>query len=210
MSRLSPPTEPSREWNCNLKLIVAWSAAKTFLFLEKMLTRNLQLTPKMISKSSVPIDLFTAGCVENLGTDPGLKLQTHNLLYSWKCYRIPFVPVEVKREILAIFPILLEALQPHLCQLKYYVSRQITVYSEARSSVLRCRIKFEVDCNVDIIYIRSSVDSIAILISLFVLINRSSVEESNRFKISLEGILCESKKNCKQFDYIQFKDQMRH
>ena len=67
--------------------------------------------------------------------------------------------VEVKREILAIFHILLEALQPHLSQLKYYVSRQITVYSEARSSVLRYRIKFEVDCNVDIIYIRSSVDS---------------------------------------------------
>ena len=105
--------------------------------------------------------------------------------------------VEVKREILAILHILLEALQPNLSQLKYYVSRQITVYSEARSSVLRYRIKFEVDCNVDIklsisiIYIRSSVDSIAILISLFVLINRSSVEESNRFKISLEGILCE-------------------
>ena len=97
--------------------------------------------------------------------------------------------VEVKREILSIFHILLEALQPHISQLKYYVSRQITVYSEARSSVLRYRIKFEVDCNVDITYIRSSVDSIAILISLFVLINRSSVEESNRFKISLEGIL---------------------
>ena len=97
--------------------------------------------------------------------------------------------VEVKLEILAIFHILLEALQPHISQLKYYVSRQITVYSEDRSSVLRYRIKFEVDCNVDIIYIRSSVDSIAILISLFVLINRSSVEESNRFKISLEGIL---------------------
>ena len=63
----------------------------TFLFLENMSTRNLQPTPKMISKSSVPIDLFTAGCVENLGTDLGLKLQTHNLLYSWKCYRIPFV-----------------------------------------------------------------------------------------------------------------------
>ena len=91
LSRLSPPTEPSREWNCNLKLNVAWSAGKTFLFLEKMSTRNLQPTPKMISKSSVPIDLFTAGCVENLGTDPGLKLQTYNLLYSWKCYRIPFV-----------------------------------------------------------------------------------------------------------------------
>ena len=91
LSRLSPPTEPSREWNCNLKLNVAWSAGKTFLFLEKMSTRNLQPTPKMISKSSVTIDLFTAGCVENLGTDPGLKLQTHNLLYSWKCYRIPFV-----------------------------------------------------------------------------------------------------------------------
>ena len=102
--------------------------------------------------------------------------------------------VEVKREILAIFHILLEALQPHLPHSKYYVSRQITVYSKARSSVLRYRIKFEVDCNVDIIYIRSSVDSIAILISLFVLINRSSVEESNRFKINLEGILCESKK----------------
>ena len=101
--------------------------------------------------------------------------------------------VEVKREILAIFHILLEALQPHLSQLKYYVSRQITVYSQARSSVLRYRIKYEVACNVDIIYIRSSVDSIAILISLFVLhvINLSSVEESNRFKISLEGILCE-------------------
>ena len=68
--------------------------------------------------------------------------------------------VEVKRE---IFHILLEALQPHLSQLKYYVSRQITVYSEARSSVLRYRIKFEVDCNVDIIYIRSSVDSILII-----------------------------------------------
>ena len=106
--------------------------------------------------------------------------------------------VAVKREILAIFRILLEALQPHLSQLKCYVSRQITVYSEARSSVLRYRIKFEVDCNVDIIsFIRSSVDSIAILISLFVLINRSSVEESNRFKISLGGLLCESKKNCK-------------
>ena len=144
----------------------------------------------MISKSSIPIYLFTTGCVENLGTDPGLKLQTHNLLYSWKCYRIPFVQ-QVKREIKAIFHILLEALQPHLSQLKYYVSRQITVYSEALSSVLRYRIKCEVDCNVDIIYIRSSVDSIAILISLFVLINRSSVEESNRFKISLEGILCE-------------------
>ena len=104
--------------------------------------------------------------------------------------------VEVKREILAIFHIPLEALQPHLSQLKYYVSRQITVYSEARSGVLRYRIKFEVDCNVDMIYIRSSVDSIAILISSFVL----SVEESNRFKISLEGILCESKKNYKQFD----------
>ena len=91
LSRLSPPTEPSREWNCNLKLNVAWSAGKTFLFLEKMSTRNLQPTPKMISTSSVPIDLFTAGCVENLGTDPGLKLQTHNLLYSRKCYRIPFV-----------------------------------------------------------------------------------------------------------------------
>ena len=131
MSRLSPPTEPSREWNCNLN--VAWSAGKTFLFLEKMSTRNLQPTPKMISKSSVPIDLFTAGCVENLGTDPGLKLQTHNLLYSWKCYRMISHPfrstVEVKREILAIFHILLEALQPHLSQLKYYVSRQITVYS---------------------------------------------------------------------------------
>ena len=60
--------------------------------------------------------------------------------------------VEVKREMLAIFHILLEVLQPHLSQLKYYVSRQITVYSEARSSVLRYRIKFEVDCNVDIIY----------------------------------------------------------
>ena len=71
LSRLSPSTEPSREWNCNLKLNVAWSAGKTFLFLEKMSTRNLQPTPKMISKSSVPIDLFTAGCVENLGTDPG-------------------------------------------------------------------------------------------------------------------------------------------
>ena len=61
-------------------------------------------------------------------------------------------------------------------------------------NVRRYRIKFEVDCNVDIIYIRSAVDSIEILISLFVLINRSSVEESNRFKISLEGqegILCE-------------------
>ena len=98
--------------------------------------------------------------------------------------------VEVKREILAIFHILLEALQPHLSQLQYYASRQITVYSEARSSVLRYRIKFEVDCNVDITYIRSSVDSIAILI-LFAILNRSSVEESNRFKISLEGILCE-------------------
>ena len=54
------------------------SAGKTFLFLEKMSTKNLQPTPKMISKSSVPIDLFIAGCVENLGTDPGLKLQTHN------------------------------------------------------------------------------------------------------------------------------------
>ena len=146
----------------------------------------------MISKSSVPIDLFTAGCVENLGTDPGLKLQTRNLLYSPEVLSHPFrSTVEIKREILAIFHILLEALQPHLSQLKYYISRQITVYSEARSSVLRYRIKFEVDCNVDIIYIRSSVDSIAILISLFVLIDRSSVEESNRFKISLEGILCE-------------------
>ena len=195
MSRLSPPTEPSRELNCNLKLNVAWSAVKTFLFLENMSTRNLQPTPKMISKSSVPqaIDLFTAGCVENFGTDPGLKLQTHNLLYSSvELLSHPFrSTVEVKREILAIFHILLEALQPHLSQLKYYVSRQITVYSEARSSVLRYRVKFEVDCNVDIIYIRSSVDSIAILISLFVLINRSSVEESNRFKVSLEGILCE-------------------
>ena len=144
----------------------------------------------MISKSSVSIDLFTAGCVENLGTDPGLKLQTHNLFVEVPSH--PFLStVEVKREILAIFHILLEALQPHLSQLKYYASRQITVYSEARSGVLRYRIKFEVDCNVDIIYIRSSVDSIAILISLFVLINRSSVEESNRFKISLEGILCE-------------------
>ena len=194
MSRLSPPTEPSREWNCNLKLNVAWSAGKTFLFLEKMSTRNLQPTPKMISKSSVPIDLFTAGYVENLGTDPGLKLQTHkthNLLYV-EVLSHPFrSTVEVKREILAIFHILLEALQPHLSQLKYYVSTQITVYSEARSSVLRYRIKFEVDCNVDIICIRSSVDSVAILISLFVLINRSSVEESNRLKISLEGILCE-------------------
>ena len=134
MSRLSPPTEPSREWNCNLKLNVAWIAGKTFLFLEKMSPRNLQPTPKMISKSSVPIDLFTAGYVENLGTDPGLKLQTHNLLYSWKCsVSHPFrSTVEVKREILVIFHILLEALQAHLSQLKYYVSRQITVYSEAR------------------------------------------------------------------------------
>ena len=115
--------------------------------------------------------------------------------------------VEVKREILAIFHILLEALQPHLSQLKYYVSRQITVYSEVRSSVLRYRIKFEVDCNVDIIYIRSSVDSIAILISLFVLINRSSVEESNRFKISLEGILCESKKSVNSL--IRFSSKIR-
>ena len=120
--------------------------------------------------------------------------------------------VEVKREILAIFHILLEALQPHLSQLKYYVSRQITVYSEALSSVLRYRIKFEVDCNVDIIYmyIRSSVDSIAILISLFVLINRSSVEESNRFKISLEGILCESKKKKKTVNsLIRFSSKIR-
>ena len=70
----------------------------------------------MISKSFVPIDLFTAGCVENLGTDPGLKLQTHNL---WKLeLSHPFrSTVEVKREILAIFHILLEALQPHLSQL---------------------------------------------------------------------------------------------
>ena len=116
--------------------------------------------------------------------------------------------VEVKREILAIFHILLEALEPHLSQLKYYVSRQITVFSEARSSVLRYRIKFEVDCNVDIIYIRSSVDSIAILISLFVLINRSSVEESNRFKISLEGILCESKKKTVN-SLIRFSSKIR-
>ena len=117
--------------------------------------------------------------------------------------------VEVKREILAIFHILLEALQPHLSQLKYYVSRQIPVYSEARSSVLRYRIKFEVDCNVDIIYSRSSVDSIAILISLFVLINRSSVEESNRFKISLElKVYCASqKKNVNSL--IRFSSKIR-
>ena len=146
MSRLSPPTEPSREWNCNLKLNVAWSAGKTFLFLEKMSTRNLQPTPKMISKSSVPIDLFTAGCVENLGTDPGLKdpKTTAAQLVLVEVLSHPFrSTVEVKREILAIFHILLEALQPHLSQLKYYVSRQITVYSEARSSVLRYRIKFK-------------------------------------------------------------------
>ena len=40
-------------------------------------------------------------------------------------------------------------------------------------------------------YISFSDDSIAILISLFVLINRYSVEELNRFKLSLEGLLCE-------------------
>ena len=147
----------------------------------------------MISKSSVPIDLFTAGCVENLGTDPGLKTTDAQLVVLVEVLSHPFrSTVEVKREILAIFHIMLEALQPHLSQLKNYVSRQITVYSEARSRVLRYRIKFEVGCNViHPQYIRSSVDSIAILISLFVLINRSSVEESNRFKISLEGILCE-------------------
>ena len=142
MSRLSPPTEPSREWNCNLKPNVAWSAGKIFLFLEKMSTRNLQPTPKIISKSSVPIDLFTVGCVENLGTDPGLTTDAQ-LVVLVEVLSHPFrSTVEVKREILAIFHILLEALQPHLSQLKYYVSRQITVYSEARSSVLRYRIKF--------------------------------------------------------------------
>ena len=155
----------------------------------------------MISKSFVPIDLFTAVCRE-LGNRSWAKTTDAQLVVLVEVLSHPFrSTVEVKREILAIFHILLEALQPHLSQLKYYVSRQITVYSEARSSVLRYRIKFEVDCNVDIIYIRSSVDSIAILITLFVLINRSSVEELIRFKISLEGILCESKKkNCKQFD----------
>ena len=69
---------------------------------------------------------------------------------------------------------------------------KLLVYSEARSSVIE--MKFENDCNVDIIYISSSDDSIAILISLFVLINRYSVGELNRFKLSLEGLLCESKK----------------
>ena len=48
----------------------------------------------MISKSSVPIDLFTAGCVENLGTDPGLKvLKTTDaqLVLVEVQYRILFV-----------------------------------------------------------------------------------------------------------------------
>ena len=154
------------------------------------MTRNLQPTPKMISsKSSVPIHLIYCWLCREFGdrswsktTDAQLVVLVEVLLHRFRS------TVEVKREILAIFRILLEALQPHLSQLKYYMSL-ITVYSEARSSIQRYRIKFEVDYNVDIIYIRSSVDSIVILISLFILINHSSVEESNRFKISLEGIL---------------------
>ena len=101
----------------------------------------------MISKSSVPIDLYTAGCVKNLGPDPGLKLHDAQLVVLVEVLSHPFrstcSTVEVKREILAIFHILLEALQPHLSQLKYYVSRKITVYSEAWSSVLRYRINLE-------------------------------------------------------------------
>ena len=171
MSRLSPPTEPSREWNCNLQLNVAWSAGKTFLFLEKMSTRNLQPTPKMISKSFRSCRFIYCWLCTEFGNRSWAKTTDAQLVVLVEVLSHPFrSTVEVKREILAIFHILLEALQPHLSQLKYYVSRQITVYSEARSSVLRYQIKFEVDCNVDIIYIRSSVDSIAILISLFVLI----------------------------------------
>ena len=156
MSRLSPPTEPSRrEWNCNLKPNVAWSAGKTYLFLKKMSTRNLQPTPKMISKSSVPIDLIYFWLCREFG-DRSWAKTTDAQLVLVEVLSHPFrSTVEVKREILPIFRILLEALQPHLSQLKYYVSRQITIYSEARSSELRYRIKFEVDCNVDIIsYIR--------------------------------------------------------
>ena len=53
----------------------------------------------------------------------GLQVHARN----WKCGLHPFrSTAEVKREILVIFRILLEALQPHLSQLKYYVSRQIT------------------------------------------------------------------------------------
>ena len=100
------------------KMRACSQARKTFLFLEKMSTRNIQPTPKMISKSSVPIDLFTAGCVENLGTDSGLKVlkTTDAQLVLVEVLPHPFrSTVEVKREILAIFHILLEALQPHLC-----------------------------------------------------------------------------------------------
>ena len=71
---------------------------------------------------------------------------------------------------------------------------KLLVYGEARSSVPRYKIKFENDCNVDVIYISSSDDSIAILISLFVLINRYSVEELNRLKLSLEGFCASRKK----------------
>ena len=88
-------------------------------------------------------------------------------------------------------------------------SKLLSVYNDARSSVPRYRIKFENDCKVDIIYISFSDDSIAILISLFVLINRYSVEELNRFKLSLERLVCESKKkNYEQFDSIQSTCQL--
>ena len=82
LSRLSPPTEPCREWNCNLKLNVAWSAGKTLLFLEKMSTRNLQSTPKMISKSSVPIDLFTVYSEWS----PVKRSEISNKIWSWLQY----------------------------------------------------------------------------------------------------------------------------
>ena len=133
----SPPTEPSREWNCNLKLNAAWRPGKTYLLLKKMSTRNLQPTPKMISKSSVPIDLIYFLLCREFG-DRSWAKTTDAQLVLVEVLSHPFhSTVEVKREILAIFRILLEALQPHLSQLKYYVSRQITVYSEARSSVLK-------------------------------------------------------------------------
>ena len=118
-----------------------------------MSTRNLQPTPKMISKSSIPIDfIYCWTCREFGNRSCGAKTTAAQLVVLVEVLSHPFrSTVEVKREILAIFHILLEALQPRLSQLKYYVCREVTVYSEARSSVLRYRIKFEIDCNVDII-----------------------------------------------------------
>ena len=108
----------------------------------------------MISKSSVPIDLIYCWLCREFGDRSWAKTTDAQLVVLVEVLSYPLrSTVEVKREILAIFRILLEALQPHLSQLKYYVSRQITVYSEARSSVLRYRIKFEVDCNVDIMHL---------------------------------------------------------